>query len=153
MDQLTINNPLVLARLKPDKFPRIGTMKREDVIIQMMEIISKAYLYKGFKFDNDNVKFLASTLYDEMMLDNHHLGMPKISLFEIGYAIKKAVMDDKEFFFSVSYLYNVIKTFCLKDGHDALIEARKISQAQNNKLQSAMQPMLDVYAGQMINNK
>lgn len=154
MEQPIISSPLVIARLRPDKFPRISTLPKDDVIMILMEIISNAYLYKGYKLDEDNVKFISSALYDEMMQDNHHLGMPNISTFEIGYAIKKAVMDKEDFFFSVSYIYNIIKALCLKDGHEALVEAKKIIKAEQQKqIQSSIQPMLDVYSGSMVGKK
>lgn len=150
-NQLTINKPLVLARLRPDKYPRLALIPKDDAVFALIDIISRAYLYKGYRSDDDNIKFMAETLYDEMMMDTHHLGMPKISMFEIGYAIKKAVMDNEDFFFSVSYLYNVIKKYCLKDGHEALEEAKKIiKREQQKQLSSPAQTMIDVYSGKMI---
>lgn len=152
-NQLTINEPLVLARLRPDKFPRLMTLQKNDAVLILIDIISRAYLYKGYRPDDDNVKFMAETLYEEMMMDNHHMGMPNISMFEVGYAIKKAVMDNDDFFFSVSYLYNIIKKYCLKEGHDATEEARKIVKAEQQKqLSSPAQTMIDDYAGKMVNH-
>lgn len=153
--QLTINKPLVLARMRPDKFPRLRSMSKDAASVCLMEIISRAYLYKGYKFDDDNVRFLAETLYDEMMLDTHHLAMPNISMFEIGWAIKKAVMDNEDFFFSVSYLYNVIKKYCKTEGHDASEEARQIIRMEQQKQleSSPVKTMLDVYTGKMINKQ
>lgn len=152
-NQLTTNRPLVLARLRPDKFPRLVLIPKDEAVFALIDIISRAYLYKGYRSDDDNIKFMAVTLYDEMMMDNHHVGMPNISMFEVGYAIKKAVMDNEDFFFSVSYLYNIIKKYCLKEGHEATEEARKIIKAEQQKqLPSPAQTMIDVYSGKMITN-
>ena len=98
-EQLTISNPCVVARLRPDKHPRLKSYPKDNAVDLIAEIIFKAYFYKGYKFDQDNVKALSETLYDEMMMDSHHVGMPQISIFEIGYAVKKAVMDNEDFFF------------------------------------------------------
>lgn len=151
--QLTISNPCVEARLRPDKHPRLKNYPRDMAVNMIAEIIFKAYFYKGFKFDQDNVRAISETLYEEMMMDSHKLGMPQISMFEIGYAIKKAVMDNEDFFFSVSYIYNVIKKYCLKEGHEALEEAKKIIKREEQKqLSSPAQTMIDVYSGRMVNN-
>lgn len=149
--QLTINNPCVEARLRPDKHPRLKSYSKDNAVNLITEIIIKAYFYKGFKFDQYNVIALSETLYDEMMMDSHHMGMPQISMFEIGYAIKKAVMDNEDFFFSVSYLYNVIKKYCLKEGHEALEEAKKIiKREQQKQLPSPAQTMIENYSSKMI---
>lgn len=143
------NNPLVAVRLDKAKFPRLSSYTKENAVPLLMNIIAKGYAYRGYRAEEDNVKFLASALYDEMMLDDHHLGMQTLTMYDIAYVVKKAVMGEDEFFFSVSSLYNILKKFCLGEGHDALEEARKIVR-DRQRLQSSVQPMLDTYTGAML---
>lgn len=145
-----ISDPLVIARLSMDKFPRISRMANGQAIQQLIDIISKAYLYKGYRLDEQNIKFLASALYDEVILDQQKLGMKWLTMYEIGYAIKKAVMNDEEFFFSVSHLYKILRNYCKGEGHMAHLEAVKITkQIQENK-NTALNAMIDSFAGKLL---
>lgn len=146
-----IDNPLVIARLRPDKFPRVGKMKRDEVTTALADILFKASLYKGYRYDEENARFVADALFTEILQDMHQVGLKNISLFEIQSCIKKAVLDDPNFFFSVSYLYSVLVNYCKGEGHQAHLEAVKI----NNQIKSSHNPaylldLINSYAGQMV---
>lgn len=136
-------------------FPRLHQFTKEDATKVIMGILSKAHMYKGYRVDADNIRFVSEALYDEMMLDNHKMGMPNITMYEIGYAIKKSIMDNPEFFFSVTSLYGVIKDYCKGEGHQAYQDAVKLTKAMEAQrlADSAAPRLLDNYSQQLIKRK
>lgn len=144
-----ISNPLVIARMRENEFPRISKIPKENASLLLMDILSKAYLYKGYRLDEQNIKFLASALYDEI-IQEQQLGMKWLSMFEIGYAIKKAVMNDDDFFFSVSHLYKILRNYCKGEGHMAHQEAVKITRQLRGNQNPALNAMIESFAGKLL---
>lgn len=143
---------LVQVRLYPQKFPRLKLIPENTAIAQISQILLKAYSYKGYNSNTNQVTFIAENLYNEMMVDRHNLGMPYITMYEIEYALHKAVMDKDEFFFNVVSVYNVIKEFCLGEGHKALEDANKIAKQIEQQRTRQLQEVTDTMAIELYKN-
>lgn len=148
-----IDNPLVVARLKADLFPRIGKIGRDAAVRELTDILFKAYIYKGYRYDEENARFIADALFTEILQDMHKLGMKNLSMYEISYCIKKAVLEDMNFFFSVSYLYNILSAYCKGEGHRAHIEAVKINNQLKSREIPALTAKIETYAGALIKKR
>lgn len=116
---------LVEIRRHPERFPRIGTTRREAAVGMMAPIVWAAFLYRGQDATEDAVAFIASALVDEIMAD-HEFGLQALSWMEIGMAIRKAVLGAGKDLYgvSVSSLYAALVDYAKNEGHEACKQVR-----------------------------
>lgn len=122
---------LLEMRADFNRFPRIKTMPREQVVMGMAKIVSQAFLYRGQAADPTNIQFISSALVQELLEDDK-FGSGNLSLAEIQVVVKRAVLGGSELFgISVASLYKVIIEFVKGEGHLNQVkiwEARRIKE-------------------------
>lgn len=146
--QLTTTTEPTLLEMRMDKvrFPRIGTYTEEAATAEMVNIVSKAFLYKGQNVDTNNILFIASNLVTELQKDND-LGTRYISFAEISSIVRKAVLTQDMFGISVASLYRVIIDYIKGEGHrlDKEVQMRM-------KKDEIEHPAFMAYTGALLKN-
>lgn len=106
-------------RSNSEKYPRLHTIPPIKAVEQLVNIVATAFMYSGRNADVENVKFIASHLYEELMLDEQGIGTKYISMAEISRAVKRSILGQgKEMFgISVASLYAVVADYCKGEGH------------------------------------
>lgn len=137
---------LLEMRADSDRFPRIKTMPREQVVDGMKRIVSQAFLYRGQAADPTNIQFISSALADEL-LDGTD-GTRILTLAEIQVIVKRAVLNT-DMFLSVSSLYKVIIAFVKGEGRE---NQSKVDALRRVKPNPGGMAMLQAYTGEFIRN-
>lgn len=145
---------LLDMRSDAKRFPRIGTFSREQAVLEMSKIVSQAFLYKGQAADPTNIQFISCSLVDELQSDLDGLGTRHISFGEISRVVKRSVFHGDMYGISVASLYKVIIEYIKGEGHRLNQQVAEIERQRNEKeiKDSIVAPMLQAYAGQLINN-
>ena len=143
---------LLEMRADFNRFPRIKTMPRDQVVMGMAKIVSQAFLYRGQAADPTNIQFISSALVQELLEDDK-FGSGNLSLAEIQVVVKRAVLGGSELFgISVASLYKVIIEFVKGEGHLNQVkiwEARR--KEKDKRLQaSGLTPMLRAFTAEFI---
>ena len=138
---------LLEMRADAKRFPRIGSLPREQVVFEMSKIVSQAFLYRGQTADPTNIQFISNALYDELLGDQRY-GACYLSLAEIQVVVKRAVLGGSEMFgISVASLYKVIMDYVKGEGHRLQLQvSRKPSRG------SAVETMLQAVTGSFVKN-
>ena len=143
---------LLDMRADAKRFPRIGTLSREQAVLEMSKIVSQAFLYKGQAADPKNIQFIACALVDELQSDLDRLGTKHISFGEISRVVKRAVLQDDMYGISVASLYKVIIDYIKGEGHrlqqEVLQKRRNIEKMEIKN--SIVATMLEAYAGKLL---
>lgn len=145
---------LLEMRADPKRFPRLKTYDRARAIREMTLIVSQAFLYRGQAADQTNIEFIATSLVDELLADKQY-GASNLSLSEIQEVVKRAVLGESEMFgISVASLYKVIIDFVKGEGHRNQKEVAEMKRRADAEAlsKSAINPMIQAYAGQFIKN-
>ena len=149
-----VKKSVTLYEMRTDsrRFPRLVSMPSAAAIEQLARIVATAFMYNGKATDENNVIFIATSLYNEMMTDEYSLGMKYISMAEVEYVIKKSLLGQGTELFGISVvsLYKAIAEYCKGEGHIAEKEqpaARQVIAAPPVK------DMIDVFAKAMVNNQ
>lgn len=148
------NATLLEMRADSVRFPRLNSMHVEQAILGMSKIVSQAFLYRGQAADPTNIRFISSTLVQELLADDRY-GASNISLAEIQVVVKRAVLGGQEMFgVSVASLYKVIMDFVKGEGHVNQVKVNEDYKRQEESriLTSSVAPMLKAYTGEFIRN-
>lgn len=152
----TASNQVSLLEMRMDekRFPRIGAFPREQAVFEMSKIVSQAFLYKGQAADPKNIQFISCALVDELQSDLDKLGTRHISFAEISRVVKRAVLQDDMYGISVASLYKVIIEYIKGEGHrlQQEVSERKRKSEQEQIKNSVIAPMLQAYAGELLNH-
>lgn len=145
---------LLEMRMDEKRFPRIGAFPREQAVFEMSKIVSQAFLYKGQAADPKNIQFISCALVDELQSDLDKLGTRHISFAEISRVVKRAVLQDDMYGISVASLYKVIIEYIKGEGHrlQQEVSERKRKSEQEQIKNSVIAPMLQAYAGELLNH-
>ena len=116
---------LVEIRRNPVEYPRIKSTERDEAIKIMSQIVWAAFLYRNQATTETAIKFIGTTLVDEIMQDPH-FGLQDLSWMEIGMVIRRAVLGGgKELYgVSVASLYAALVDYAKTEGHEASKQAR-----------------------------
>lgn len=153
--QLTTPEEVTLLDMRVDsqRFPRVGSYGREEAVVEMSKIVSKAFLYRGNSADPTNIRFVSATLTDELLADLDHIGTRNISFAEIDRIVRKAVLTQDMFGVSVASLYRVIHDYIIGEGHRLDKEAdKRRTDALVEEYERMFSPMMTSYAGAMVKN-
>lgn len=145
---------LLEMRADVNRFPRIKTMPREQVVMGMAKIVSQAFLYRGQAADPTNIQFISSALVQELLEDDK-FGSGYLSLAEIQVVVKRAVLGGSELFgISVASLYKVIIEFVKGEGHlnQKMIQERKQKEQEQAFKASPVSAMFQAAAVNFIKN-
>lgn len=145
---------LLEMRMDEKRFPRIGAFPREQAVFEMSKIVSQAFLYRGQAADPKNIQFISCALVDELQSDLDKLGTKHISFAEISRVVKRAVLQDDMYGISVASLYKVIIEYIKGEGHrlQQEVSERKRKSEQEQIKNSVIAPMLQAYAGELLNH-
>lgn len=145
---------LLEMRMDKKRFPRIGTFSREQAEFEMSKIVSQAFLYRGQVADPTNIQFISCSLVEELQADLDKLGTRHISFAEISRVVKRAVLQDDMYGISVASLYKVIIEYIKGEGHrlQQEVSERKRKSEQEQTKNSVIAPMLQAYAGELLNH-
>lgn len=151
----TIDNKvsLVDVRLHPETYPRICNLPLEQVVMQMTVLVTKAFMYRGQQADEENIKFISASLVDELLMDDIY-GAKFLTMHEISFIIKRAVLESEMFGVTVASLYKVISQYCKGEGRNNDLKAKMIVQAKRRSdlMESPISTMIQSYAGQLTRN-
>ena len=145
---------LLEMRADPSRFPRLKSVPREQAVFEMTKIVNQAFLYRGQAADPTNIQFISSALVQEL-LDDDKYGAGYLSLAEIQVVVKRAVLGGSEMFgISVASLYKVIIEYIKGEGHrlQQEVSERKRKSEQEQIKNSVIAPMLQAYAGELLNH-
>lgn len=145
---------LVDMRADSRRFPRLATLDQETAQHRLQGIVAMAYTYTGRQYQPADLTLVAHGLYTELMLDEDGVGTKNISVEEIGYAIRRAVLTTEMYGINVVSLYKAVRAYCVGEGHDAQQQANE-RRAAERKAQLKATPagaMLESYAGQILLN-
>ena len=145
---------LLEMRADPSRFPRLKSVPREQAVFEMTKIVNQAFLYRGQAADPTNIQFISSALVQEL-LDDDKYGAGYLSLAEIQVVVKRAVLGGSEMFgISVASLYKVIMEFVKGEGHRNQQQVLEQRQKETERIlkESALAPMLQAYAGELLNH-
>lgn len=144
---------LLEMRHDSQKYPRLYTLPEDEAKRQMVEIVTMAFLYKGISIDMVQVQFIASNLIDEL-LDDTTAGTKYLTMAEIKYVIKRAVLGGEEMFgVSVASLYKVLMTYVKGEGHRIQEESDKLSKAQMVTDTARLDAMIQNYSEKLLLKK
>lgn len=147
---------LVQVRLNQERYPRLKNIPMPDAIKGLASIVTTAYMYSGRMANEKDIYFIATALHKEMMLDEDNLGMPNISLEEIGRAIKKAVLGQgREMYgISVASLYSTVADYCKGEGLATVREIAKMNEEQRMRelKESALGALIETGARALLQN-
>lgn len=154
---LTTNNTNALTpidatplemRTDAGRFPRLHTIRRDDAIAQMIDIVRAAAIYRGAKIEASEVAAVAAALVDELNADTR-FGLRFISFAEIRRAVRTACLETEMYGVNVASLYRAIVAYARGEGQSAREQAATLAR---NRRPSAPQIAIDAAAGQMITN-
>lgn len=147
------HSTLLEARANPDLFPRVNSLTREQAVFEVSKIVSMAFLYRGQAADETTIRFISSSLVEELMSENqYHAG--NISFAEIREVVKRAVLGGSEMFgISVSSLYKVILDYVKGEGHliQKMVDDRRKAEQAKETL-SPVQVKINAVAGEFLRN-
>lgn len=159
MNEVTIyqqpqNVSLVDMRADSRRFPRLATLDQETAQHRLQGIVAMAYTYTGRQYQPADLTLVAHGLYTELMLDEDGVGTKNISVEEIGYAIRRAILSTEMYGINVVSLYKAVRAYCVGEGHYAQQQANERRAAERKAQLKASAPgaMLESYAGQMLLN-
>ena len=138
---------LLEMRADADRFPRIKTLPREQVVDGLTRIVSQAFLYRGQTADKTNIQFVSSALADELLESED--GTRNLSLAEIQVIVKRAVLNT-DMFLSVSTLYKVIIAFVKGEGRENQNKVDALRRVK--KPNTGGMAMLQAFTGEFIRN-
>lgn len=140
---------LVDIRRNSTRYPRLCRIPREEAVPQMAMVVHQAFLYKGHHADPTTIRFIASSLVDELVADNEKVGTKWISMAEIARVVKKAVLTDENFVsVSVASLYKVVVGYARGEGSQIERDIRS-----GRTLPAEIDIMTSAYAGKMARRK
>lgn len=159
MNEVTIyqqpqNVSLVDMRADSRRFPRLATLDQETAQHRLQSIVAMAYTYTGRQYQPADLTLVAHGLYTELMLDEGGVGTKNISVEEIGYAIRRAVLSTEMYGINVVSLYKAVRAYCVGEGHYAQQQAneRRAAERKAQLKASSAGAMLESYAGQILLN-
>lgn len=138
---------LLEMRADSDRFPRIKSMPKEQVVDGLTRIVSQAFLYKGQTADKTNIQFIASALAQELLEDSN--GAFNLSLAEIQVIVKRAVLNTDMIGINVSSLYRIIIAFVKGEGRE---NQTRVDALRRVRPDTPGMAMLTAATGEFIRN-
>lgn len=131
MNELIIAPQTSLLEIRRDTqtFPRLKAYTQQDAVRMMTRMVFLAAAYRGYNVDKEQIAFIATTLYMDLMQDEERLGTDTITFAEIGRVFRKAEL----FGLSVKGLYDAIIAYIMTEGKKAAEEARKAKAERMRK--------------------
>ena len=144
---------LVDIRMDSRKYPRIKNLDQPTAVHDLAAVVAMAFSYTGREYTLESVLGIASALYTEIVVDEFGLGTGNITIEEIGRAVRRAVLGEREMYgINVSSLYKVICDYAEGEGHAAQVAAnnRHKKQTQQTLAAHPAGAMLTAYTGALL---
>lgn len=118
---------LVEVRSNPDKYPRFITTPKSEAIEHMTRYVLAACLYRAQEMHEDTLRFTATALVNEIISEDRY-GMRALSWYEIGRAIRNAVLGDGREIrvVCVSSIYTALLDYVKNEGSVADSKAHEL---------------------------
>lgn len=147
---------LVAVRMDSEKYPRIKAQPAQQVVTGLAQIVGAALTYTGRSLPEDDIQRMAAALYAELLQDYEGVGTANITLEEINYCVRRAVLGlgPEMYGINVSSIYRVVCDYALNEGRQAQESANNRHAAARKKAlaQSSAGAMLTTYEGKMLKN-
>lgn len=144
---------MIEYRLNSTKYPRLNTIPKDKAQLILGAVITQAFLYRGQKPADDDVKFITANLYDELMKDEYRLGTGFLCMEEIRLAIKRSVLGlgEEMYGINVASLYSAVAKYARGEGRQAQKKANALrEQMERRKMKEAsIGIMIEARAGQV----
>lgn len=148
---------LVAVRMDSAKYPRIKAIPAATSVTGIAKIIASALAYTGRQLAEQDVRFMAGSLLQELLQDYDGVGTANITLEELNYCVRRAVLGlgPEMYGINVASIYKIACDYCLNEGRQAQETANNRHRAQRVKAleSSAAGAMLTTYAGKMLKEK
>ena len=145
---------LVAVRLDSQKYPRIKNLPPQYAVAGLAQIVTGALAYTGRSLPEDDIQRMGAALLTELMQDYDGVGTANITLDELNYCVRRAVLGlgPEMYGVNVASIYKVACDYCLHEGRLAQESANSKHAAQRQKAlqQSAAGVMLTAYTGALL---
>ena len=142
---LTGDDLLLAARMDSKAYKALRRYDRDEAVARMAHVVTQAMMYRGQGAKEDTVTFTAGALVDELIKGDY--GLDTISFEEIGEVVRRAALQEPEFYVSVSSLYRVLLAYAKGLGHQLQRKAEEIRRANDDRA------LRDSVVGAMIGAK
>lgn len=113
------NGPLdlVAVRLDSQRFPRLKALPVPAAVTGVAQIITGALAYTGRKLAEEDVRYMAQSLYGELIQDYDGIGTANITLEELRYCIRRAVLGlgPEMYGINVASIYKIACDYCTNE--------------------------------------
>lgn len=120
-NKLTGSALLLDCRMNPQNYHELAKLTRDEAQTLLNALVMKAMLYRGQRQDTDTVSYVSGALLDELM--QNESGVWAITVEEVQYIFRSAVLHNADFYVCVASLYRVILEFWKGPGRDIRTEA------------------------------
>ena len=122
---------LLECRRDPVRHPRLCYFNQAEAADRLRPILLKAYLYRGQKPDDEVVAFTANELAGELLRDADGLGLHALSIDEVAYVVRKAVLGQggELYGITIASLYRSLADYAKGEGHALQVEAERTAKA------------------------
>ena len=157
-EELTTTAPLkgeellLACRKDPRTYRRLNAIPRPEADARMVQLVTKAMLYRGQHAADDVVSYVATSLMDELAQNEY--GVWSLSFEEVEWVFRTSVLHKPDFYISVSSLYTVLVDYAKGLGNQLQQKVNKEKQDAERKAlrDSAVGVMLAAYSQEMNNN-
>lgn len=126
---------LVAVRMDSKKYPRLKNLPAEYSVTGLAGIITAALSYTGRQLPADEINVMAVALRAELILDTDGVGTAFITLDELQYCIRRAVLGfgPELYGINVASLYKVACAYCTGEGKRAQDDANRLHARERKK--------------------
>lgn len=136
---------LLEIRHNAASFPRLKDIPYADAYMRIHPIVTKALIYRGQQVTPKQVDTIAAAFLGELLSNFDRFGTAEITIEEIAYAVRQAVLGDDEMYgVNVASLYKAVVRYIKTEG--AQLQKRKPATPDQ------LATIKAAYAGQMMKN-
>lgn len=143
----SIFNPPAPLTMRKDRerFPHVRDLG-DAALPGIVAIVLRAMIYRGQKANEEDAALTATNLMDELQADRDHLGTDSISLAEVWYAVRKAVLGQRGEMFGVNVatLYRAVTDYIRMEGS----EAERVATTRKPSIPSPVETRIAAAAGE-----
>ena len=147
---------LVAVRMDSRQYPRLKSYPSQISLPAVAKIVAAALAYTGRQMPGPEIERIAAALLTELLQDHDGVGTANITLDELNYCIRRAVLGlgPEMYGINVASLYKVACDYCLNEGRQAQESANAKHAAQRRAALKAapVGAMMQTYAGATLLN-
>ena len=147
---------LVAVRMDSGRYPRLKNLPAHYAAAGLAQIVAGALTYTGRTLPEDDIQRMGTALYAELLQDYDGVGTANITLEELNYCIRRAVLGlgPEMYGINVASIYRVACDYALHEGRQAQETANNRHAAARRKAleSSPAGAMLTAYTAETLNN-